>query len=215
MRDSMRVYHFMEKQWAIESLIYERLKVSLFADMNDPFELLGASLKNKGDRTAFEKLKKEVSEELGAICFSEEWTNPVQWSHYGDRHRGIVLGFDIPKDHGHKVNYEGDRIQESIVSGFSASEQDLGRKLLTTKYKHWSYEEEVRMLINLDNTSLSSGMHFLPYCKALAIKEVIIGPRCDITKRHIQKICSDKNIKITKARLAFGSFRVIRNQRVN
>jgi hypothetical protein len=30
------------------------------------------------------------------LCFSRDWHNPVQWSHYADKHRGICLGFDVP-----------------------------------------------------------------------------------------------------------------------
>lgn len=212
----MRVYHFLEKQWAIESLIYERLKVSLFSDMNDPFELLGVSLKKKADRDAFYQLKKEVSEEMGAICFSKKWSSPVQWSHYGDRHRGMVLGFDIPTDHAREVNYEGERLEQDLLDGFETNEAELGHKLLTTKFKHWVYEDEIRMFVDLRDPTKENGMFFLPYCKALVLKEIIIGPRCDFTKQQLLKIVSShsSSIKITKSRLAFQSYRVVKDKRV-
>ncbi len=40
------------------------------------------------------------------------WSNPVIWAHYGDKHRGLCLGFEVPEMHGdpendesHHVNY--------------------------------------------------------------------------------------------------------------
>ena len=30
------------------------------------------------------------------LCFSRNWDNLLLWSHYGDRHMGVCLGFDIP-----------------------------------------------------------------------------------------------------------------------
>lgn len=211
----MRVYNFLEKHWAIESLIYQRLKVSLFSDMNDPFELLGVSLKTKSDRTDFYQLKKEVSEEMGAICFSKSWSSPVLWSHYSERHRGIVLGFDIPNEHAHEVSYTGKIIEQELIEGFKSGDSDLSHMLLTTKYEHWAYEDEVRMLLKLTDTTQEDGKYFLPYCDALKLREVVIGPRCNLTKEHVLQIISGKNqkVKVTKSRLAFQSYRVITDKR--
>ena len=211
----MRVYQFLEKHWAMESLLYQRLKISLFNEMNDPFELLGVSLKKKADRADFNQLKKEVSEEMGAVCFSKKWSSPVLWSHYGERHKGVALGFDVPAEHVHEISYTGSRLEEELIKGFEEEKDDLSLKLLTTKYEHWIYEDEVRMLINLSDTVYEEGKHFLPYCDALKLKEVIIGPRCNLTKEHLLQIslANSHNIKITKSRLAFQSFKVVPNRR--
>lgn len=211
----MRVFHFLEKRRAVESLIYERLKISLFNDMNDPFELLGVNLRKKSDRQAFYQLKKEVSEEMGAICFSKSWSSPVLWSHYGERHRGVVLGFDIPTDHAHKISYTGNRLQQEMEESLEDQEEDLGYKLLTTKFEHWVYEDEVRMLIKLEDAHKENGIYFLPYCNALQLKEIIIGPRCDLTSEHILKLApsSQKGVQITTSRLAFKSYAVVPNKK--
>jgi len=214
----MRVYHFLEKHWAIESLIYERLKISQFSDMNDPFELLGVSLKKKSDRLDFYQLKKEVSEEMGAICFSKKWSNPVLWTHYGERHKGIALGFDIPTDHAHKVSYTGDRLGQDLIDELEKNDSDtnLAHKILTTKYKHWSYEDEIRMLVKFQDSNNEDGMYFLPYCKGLELREIIIGPRRNLTKENLLKIIhKDRSgIKITKSRLAFQSYHVVKDKSV-
>lgn len=212
----MRVYHFLSEHWATESLVRKRLKVSLFSDMNDPFELLGVSLKRKADRNDFSQLKKEVSEEMGAICFSRRWRNPVLWSHYADKHNGIALGFDIPYDHAKPVSYTGERLTDEVIDSLHKDDgEDLALKLLTTKFKHWGYEEEVRILLRLKDIHKEANLYFLPYCRALQLREVIIGPRCGASIKNIRRVVpSPKNsVKIIKARLAFQTFDVVRDMR--
>ena len=55
--------------------------------MNDPFELLSVDLSEPDDRTTFDGLKADLNQTIGVLCFSRGWSNPVLWSHYGDRHR--------------------------------------------------------------------------------------------------------------------------------
>jgi len=38
--------------------------------------------------------KERLIGKLGLLCFSRNWHNPVLWSHYADKHRGICPGFD-------------------------------------------------------------------------------------------------------------------------
>src|SRR5207253_3097370 len=48
----------------------------------------------------------------GICCFSEEYNNPLLWSHYGDQHRGICIGYTLdrrPKPDLRQVRYGGDR----------------------------------------------------------------------------------------------------------
>ncbi len=101
------------------------------------------------------------------------------------------------------------------MKGFKEGKNDLSLKLLTTKYEHWIYEDEVRILINLSDAFYEKGRYFLSYCDALKLKEVIIGPRCDLTKEHLSQtaLAEFPNIKITKSRLAFQSFKVVPNKR--
>src|SRR5687768_11905572 len=99
----MRAYHLTSQHWALEAVKSSRLKVALFNDMNDPFELLGMELKNSKDRAAVRQLRKDTNATLGALCFSQGCDNPVLWSHYADKHQGICLGFDIHDDWAHEI----------------------------------------------------------------------------------------------------------------
>ena len=54
-------------------------------ELNDPFEFLGAELSDRNFRKAIKKTKKDLSKTKGILCFSKNWKNPVQWSHYTDK----------------------------------------------------------------------------------------------------------------------------------
>jgi hypothetical protein len=32
------------------------------------------------------------------LCFSADWSHPLIWAHYSDKHRGLCLGFEIPSE---------------------------------------------------------------------------------------------------------------------
>jgi hypothetical protein len=91
----MRVYHFTSCKAALSILDSRRLRLSRIANLNDPFEFLAADLSDKANRWALKKTKNDLSKTKGVICFSENWTNPVQWAHYARSHRGVCLGFDV------------------------------------------------------------------------------------------------------------------------
>ena len=87
----MRVYKFLSKKFALENLTERRIKISEYSDMNDPFELWGVALSD----LELQRQLTKIIRSTGALCFSRDWKNPMLWSHYGDKHQGICLGFDI------------------------------------------------------------------------------------------------------------------------
>lgn len=212
----MRGYYQTSEKRALDAIKNRRLKLSRLEDMNDPFELLGVSLKAKEDRIAFLQLKRELHEEIGILCFSRTWHNPVMWSHYGDRHKGLCLGFELLDEWTFPISYKGLRLKSEAEKLLSAGSENFGNKLLTTKYKHWRYEQEVRMIIRLEHAVSDKGLYFLPFCDALKFCEVIIGARNDMMP---ERVCSkvspeDTGVKVTKSRMAFRSFRIVRNRSI-
>jgi len=213
----MRAYYLTSEHWALEAIKTRRLKLSLFNEMNDPFELLGMELETRKDRDEFYQLKEEMNQTIGVLCFSRSWSNPVLWSHYADRHRGMCLGFDLLDDWTFEISYQGERLKEEIESELPEEDHEaLGHKLLTTKYEHWRYEDEVRMVLKLEDVVHEGGQYFLPFCNALRLRNVIVGARCDLALKDLRKIVSaqGKNIGLIKSRLAFRSFKVVKNQAV-
>ena len=213
----MRAYYLTSEQWGLEAIKLRRLKLSLFNEMNDPFELLGVELRTKKDRTEFHQLKEDMNQSIGALCFSRNWDNPVLWSHYGDRHRGLCLGFDL-LDWTFPIRYQGKRLTEEIEKKLSGKNHEtMGNRILTTKYRHWRYEDEVRMIVQLVHAVHENNMYFLPFCKALRLREVIVGPRCDLGLQDLRRLVSpqDQGVRLTKSRLAFRAYKVIKNRASN
>ena len=85
----MRVHHLINIEHGLDNLKRQRIKVSRFSELNDPFELLAIDIRNKDLRAGIRARKTLVNNKEGLISFSKEWRNPVLWSHYGDKHRGI------------------------------------------------------------------------------------------------------------------------------
>src|SRR4051812_20082149 len=73
------------------------------------------------DSTSWKAAKKRLAEfktyydsRRGLVCFSRNWIDPVLWSHYAQRHRGLCLGFDVKRDEIELVDYFDDRIRDEL-----------------------------------------------------------------------------------------------------
>src|ERR1700681_4254027 len=93
--------HLTLLEHAKTNIQFRRLKVAMFSDANDPFELLALNCRGRGKREArkvLRQFKESQDDETGVLCFSRSWSNPVLWSHYADKHKGVCLGFDVKED---------------------------------------------------------------------------------------------------------------------
>jgi len=180
----MRVYYFTSKRYGLENLEWRRLKISYFSSVNDPFELLGIEMRDKEVRKAVNSEKSKISKRNGLLCFSKDKYNPVQWAHYAENHKGICLGLDIPDSKLRKVKYVAERLARETLN-----DPDRNEKLLTTKFNHWSYEQEHRLLLELkDYSSDSEGFRFKGFDSHLELKEVYIGCKSDLSFEDITKV---------------------------
>lgn len=177
-------------------------------ELNDPFEFLGADLRDRDFRKAMKATKKSLSKTKGILCFSKNWTNPVQWSHYTDRHKGVCLGFDVPDQHLSKVNYVTERLFHN-----GEINEELMLKFLTTKFGHWQYEQEYRSFVELREKEID-GNYYSYFSDQLKIKEVIIGAHSSVTRAQVNDAISgySEKLEIFKARTAFRKFEITRNE---
>ncbi len=213
----MRVYHFRNEKWGISCIRDQRLKVARINQLNDPFEFGGVDLSHPEDRSYFKKFKDNMNANSGIICFSENWRSPVQWSHYGDNHKGLCLGFDIPDISLHKVKYNRKVTpfnRNSLIGNISAQEKMMIH-CVTTKFTHWKYEREWRMFVDLTkSTADSDDRYFVDFSKNLRLAEVIVGACSDITRQQLEMVLGNRasSVNCQKARLAFRSFNVVRQR---
>jgi hypothetical protein len=127
------------------------------------------------DNSAIEVLKEifksgleKAASNSRVLCFSHKWNNEPMWAHYGQNHKGVVVGMEIKKPEtmdGHIVPEEpfGFRMEVKYVDS-RMFDYTLGEPLDKLRYddfrfvfgyfltewsfnlknKDWSYEEEVR-----------------------------------------------------------------------
>jgi hypothetical protein len=153
--------------------------------------------------------------------FDVDWSNPVIWAHYSDKHKGLCLGFDIPDpraDPGNEdvglVEYVSEPLQ--FPSNFLELSETEGmafmRKAIFTKFDNWQYEHEVRFWAPLQNEE--GGVYFMNFGSGLRLSEVIIGQKCLLTREEISEALGPiaDEVKILKARAAYDKFGMLEDE---
>jgi hypothetical protein len=212
----MRVYYLTGAAFALSNLALRRIKIARFSDLNDPFELLAVDLADKDHRKAFRTTKDKINADKGLICLSKSWKNPLLWGHYAEKHSGIALGFEIPEKLLNPVIYAERPLKIPIDkrTGTPKLGETLVNKLLRTKFADWIYEKEMRLFVQLDHSTKESGMYFYDFSKNLQLLEVILGPKCELSISRVRRLVADwtPHVDVIKARIAFSSFRVVKNK---
>jgi hypothetical protein len=191
-----RVYKFISARYAISNLQNKRLKLSTIEDLNDPFDLCPVDTSDPAFAEAVNDLAADFKHRWAILCFSRNWDNLLMWSHYGDSHRGVCLGFDIPQGES-GVNYDTDVLYQPNVLPAPRRREDLNLdfmgRLHRTKHESWSYEQEVRMYVQVNDPPAGSfrrcpqcgrrvpddnNFTWIDFGPLLALWEVIIGSQC-------------------------------------
>ena len=199
-----RVYHFVSTRYGLDDLRHRHLKIAQLDELNDPFDLWAIAQPDGRLRQAITATKQEMAQRYGMLCFSLDWQNPLLWSHYADRHRGLALGFDVDERILKRVSYVETRPTVNEVNFAVAN------SLLFTKYIDWRYEQEARIYTNLKDQDAETGLYFADFGDQLILREVIAGPLCTVTEQELRDVtASTTEVKFMKARLAFNTFRVV------
>lgn len=218
-REKLKLYYLTSEKWAKVILHERRLKLSTIAELNDPFELLGASIGEPAARKVLRYVHGRVTDTFGLVCMSSTWQSPVMWAHYGDKHKGVCLGFEVIEQVAREVTYEPQRLNKLLgeTPRLGNVNADVLKTLLTTKSAEWSYEKEHRLIVRFDKAMPGpNGMYFLPFNnELLALKEVILGSRCDWTlqaaKRAVGKISHQVSLK--RVRPSFQDFKMVQQRK--
>jgi hypothetical protein len=196
---------------------------------NSPAKRIENKLK---DVKELQKNMREVSKSesrtvnrLGICCFTSKPNNILLWSHYGDHHRGMVIGFDVtfPKNYvttppskrlalgrenliGLNVEYAS---QRPVFHYGIDDDNTLLTKFALTKSKLWAYEEEIRVI---DHDIGAGILSFQPHC----IKEVITGVRTPLVDiEHLLSLVEKANrdplveIQFKQAAISETNFEVV------
>lgn len=214
MTPKRRVYYFTPPEHALDNLKKSHLKVARFSQCNDPFELAAFSQKNKGLRRKFKAWLHQMDNSNGLLCFCRSWRNPVMWAHYAKNHTGVCYGFDVDPKTFVDVRYVSERLYSNLTpeNFLHHVGEDQMVDLFATKYIHWSYEEEVRLLVTFSEAVEKDQLVFHEFSNSMQLREVIVGPKSDIRVPEIEATVADKNVEVFKARIAFQRFEVVRQK---
>lgn len=125
--------------------------------LNDPFDCF--LIDNTNTDTY-----KNFTTKLCACCFSKNMNEILMWSHYANNHRGVCLEFEITNEETIKgqlinINYDNDLTTidnvERTSSGHLSLNVTSNGKFLATKFKNWSYEEELRTYVICEETNFA------------------------------------------------------------
>ena len=175
----MRVYNFLSATNALDNLAKRRMKICMLNGLNDPFDLTAADTLDPVVEEAVDALI-ESFHNKSLLCFSKKWDNILMWSHYGCSHTGNCLGFDIPDTQPEggfqlRVVYRNSLLK---VQDAAEINEKFFNELLRTKYDAWSYEQEVRLFVEIKDLPGDKGMHWFSFGDTLNLKEIIVGARC-------------------------------------
>ncbi|HZV54813.1 MAG TPA: DUF2971 domain-containing protein [Rhodocyclaceae bacterium] len=212
----MLLYYYTAKQWGMKSLWEKRLKIAKYADLNDPFELLPFRQTDKEARAHIKIVMRVLSEGHGVLCFSESWRSTLMWAHYGDKHNGMCLGFEIEDGpYLTKIDYVSKRLPSPV--DFSKPLGGIDEAMLTmclnVKHSGWKYEKERRLRVRLNN--LRDGIYYHPFNSSMELREVIIGARSSLSIVDVAEAVGkepEADVKIWTARAAHGAFNMCMNK---
>ncbi|MCU7870362.1 MAG: DUF2971 domain-containing protein [Candidatus Thiodiazotropha sp. (ex Lucinoma borealis)] len=216
-KNKVKVYHFTTKEYGLQVLRNQRIKVAVIDELNDPFELLSADLSDRNEKRKFLSWKKSMSRKIGFICCSGNIEEPLLWSHYADKHKGVVVELDVNPECLIKVKYRKTRSKLNFDKIYEDGKfkETLAKDLGSTKYIKWNYENEYRIPIDLKGCVIDKNHYFAPTDDSLSITGIIEGPLCDLSRKDVEEnITPGCEVTLSHARLAAKSYKVIESNKL-
>ncbi len=211
-------YHFLSPADAINDLENEWIKVSTLGELNDPFELEPYLRYGFEERQPYHKVRWRISKKWGILCFSDDWKEPILWSYYAKKHKGVAIDFNILQDKVIKVDYTFDPKRQKIaLTNNKDKDEKLFLDLAKIKYKKWEYENEFRILVELKDCipkdrlpQEKCDLSLIKFEDKLKIKEIVLGCRFnhEKEKEKIVKLAIKLNANIIPARAQWEGYKI-------
>ena len=230
MAEPISLYRFLGSDAALKTLVAGKFRVGLVSEFNDPFEwklgLKGVTTPEE-QRFAIEFSPGHIrwlESWMGILCFSDSVSDPVLWSLYADKHRGVVFEVKYPwkDDDIQEMTYSNERPVldfDQLRELRDAKEREqylksLLRCLMNQKSPGFSFEREYRLSIDLNNRNrcqFSDGRHDwqLP---DNSLKRVILGFRCPLEEAAVRKLLDMNGFvdtKIARAAMCSETYAII------
>jgi hypothetical protein len=230
--NSIRLYRYLDAAAALKTIEDRRFRISRLRDLNDPFEWrFGYKLQNLELEATIDAWRESVFESrnkvLGIICFSATSKEPVLWSHYADKHRGVAFEVDCINDPKllKEISYPQERQVMDIETYAELQrhhdETSLKKYLLPImeqtirqKSPSWAYEKEYRFNVefeNVANLQIHNGHYFLRIPDDF-LTRVILGWKCPLEEKYVLKALEAVDLnstKVVRAKISSDSYEVL------
>lgn len=181
--------------WAFDIILKERFRCSDWRLLNDPMEGQFVCTYTLGNgRRSYSELIDEIirhKKRLLVCALSRTFNCHLLWAHYASGFRGVAIEVDLPDDDQNvrPIQYRGVFAQASF--DHADNPEEFAIQILSSKYREWEYEREVRILHTGEWYKLRN-----------PIRCVIAGHRMDAAVfEALQIICNTKNIPIARVRI--------------
>lgn len=153
---------------------------------------------------------KELNRSIGILCLSRVSDSLLMWSHYADQYAGAVVEFDGNSgvfDGQIDIEYRSHRPKKDI-SAYLSEGVPIPLAELCVKSDQWRYEDEVRVVRNLEDCEDTgkSSRGFPIYTQKIpqdCIKEIILGERTSVeNQRKVWEVIRNTNISLSLAAIA-------------
>jgi hypothetical protein len=145
-----------ELHFALDIILNNRLHCSDWRKLNDPMEgQFGYSYRTTDEQDHSKEVDEIISHKRDlVICsLSKTFDSHLLWAHYASGFSGLAIEVELP-DRAHNVSGRriAWRIRPCVVPSRHKPEQ-AAEEILSSKYKEWEYEREVRILQRDECTS--------------------------------------------------------------
>lgn len=190
----MKAYKFRSSQqmeYVFDILLNSRLYCADWTKLNDPVEgIFSYSYTSATSAQANDFIQQvgRAKRPLRVCSLSRTFDCHLLWAHYAGGFTGLALEVDLPEESPEVVEVEYRGVFASISASEGLSPDAAARRVLSSKYREWQYEQEVRVLSTSDWYSLNA-----------PVRRVIVGHRMSKSLFDaIRIVCESKNITVNR-----------------
>lgn len=190
----MKVYKFRgseQMDFVFDILFNQRLFCAEWHTLNDPLEgvfVYSHTGDNQESAASFMKKVEKAKKPLRVCSLSKTFDEHLLWAHYASGFSGVAIEFEIDAEEHEVIDISYRGVFAGVSEFSNAKLTAVAREVLSSKYKAWSYEKEMRILT-------TDSFYKLKY----PIKRVIAGHRmAQPLFDALRIVCEKLNIEIAR-----------------
>lgn len=190
----MKAYKFRpasQIQYAFDIMLNNRLFCADWRQLNDPMEgMFAYSYKSSREDDIKEQVAQVIEQKKGLkVCsLAKTFDCHLLWAHDASGFEGLAIEVELPDGAPEikEVGYRG--VFASLTFADNFSPEQAAEEVLSSKYREWEYEQEVRVLQR-------DAYYYLPS----PVKRVIAGHRMEPALfKALQIVCERNNIELNR-----------------